>query len=368
MRVVVYYAAFAWVVIQVGDILFDAFELSHLLRFLVAGVVCAFPVVLILSWMFNITPGGIERTAPVVAPVAAPAGSLAVIPFANLSDDSENEYFSDGLSEEIRNQLAGIRGLRVAARTSSFWFKGRHEDVREIGRRLNVAAVLEGGVRKQADVVRINLQLVSTTDGYQIWSENFEHRLEDIFRLQREIAAAVTRVVSPLSGAALPALTAPTNPSFDAYNLYLRGRHHFHKRTESALRRASGLFRRGDRARRRICSGLLRTGRCQHACSVHAITAMCRLRKPWPERCRPRSAHWSLRLNWRKTHATLGLVRENQGDLDAAGQSLRRASGIKPGLSDGPGVVWSGAGWAGPIFGRRKSVTGRLCSVTRCPR
>ena len=151
--------------------------------------------------MFDITPSGIERTPdrpePVDLPPAAPESSIAVLPFANLSQDVENEYFSDGLSEEIRNQLARVPGLRVAARTSSFAFKGRHEDVREIGRRLSVATVLEGGVRKQADTVRIDVQLVSAADGYQIWSETFERRLDDIFRLQSEVASAVIAAIGP---------------------------------------------------------------------------------------------------------------------------------------------------------------------------
>ncbi|MDX1555262.1 MAG: hypothetical protein R3212_04485, partial [Xanthomonadales bacterium] len=189
VRVVIYYVVFAWVVMQVGDVLLEAFELDHLMKFVVAGVVLAFPLVLALSWMFDITPEGVERTAPmsqaVPAPAQAPPGSLAVLPFANLSDDAENEYFSDGLSEEIRNQLARVPGLKVAARTSSFVFKGRDEDAREIGRRLSVATLLEGGVRRQGGVVRISLQLVKTSDGFQVWSENFEREVEDIFRLMR---------------------------------------------------------------------------------------------------------------------------------------------------------------------------------------
>jgi TolB-like protein len=184
-----------------GDVLLTAFALSHLQRYLVAFLVCALPVVLLLSWLFDITPGGVERTDAIPPLPAAPAGSLAVLPFVNLSDDAENEYFSDGLTEEIRNQLARVPGLRVAARTSSFSFKGRHEDIREIGRLLNVAVVLEGGVRKQAEAVRINLQLVSAVDGFQIWSEQFERKLEDIFRLQDEVAAAYWSV-SPPSGTA----------------------------------------------------------------------------------------------------------------------------------------------------------------------
>jgi len=339
VRVAIYYAAFAWIVIQVGDILFDAFEISHLLRYLVAGVIALFPVVLVCSWMFDITPGGIERTAPMAAPSKAPAGSLAVLPFANLSDDSENEYFSDGLSEEIRNQLARVAGLRIAARTSSFAFKDRHVDVREIGRRLNVAAVLEGGVRKHADAVRINLQLVSATDGYQIWSENYERKLEDIFRLQSEIAAAVTRVVSPLSGATQPSLPAPAAPGFDAYNLYLRGRHHFHRRTEASLRRAVAYFEEAigrDAAYALAYSGLADAHTLLSSRYYGNVPVAEAVGKALP------AAQRALELapGLAEAHATMGLIRENQGDLAAAEQSLQRALELNPAYT--MALVWYG--------------------------
>ena len=201
-----------------------------------------------------------------------------MLPFANLSDDAENEYFSDGLSEEIRNQLARVPGLRVAARTSSFSFKGRHEDVREIGRRLNVAVVLEGGVRKHADAVRINLQLVSAIDGFQIWSEQFERKLEDIFRLQDEIAEAVSSG-SVRFQARQPGLLPATTQRFDAYNLYLRGRHHFHKRTEAALQRAVGYFKQAIECDANYALAI-RAWAMPPCSSVPAITGTCRSMKP----------------------------------------------------------------------------------------
>jgi TolB-like protein len=339
VRVVVYYAVFAWVVIQVGDVLFEAFELSHLLRFLVAGVVGAFPFVLALSWMFDITPTGVERTVPLPEPFEAPAGSLAVLPFDNLSDDTENEYFSDGLSEEIRNQLARVPGLRVAARTSSFSFKGRHEDVREIGRRLNVAAILEGGVRRHAGAVRISLQLVTTTDGYQIWSETFERELEDIFRLQSEIAAAVTRVVTPLSAAAPAALTVAATDSFDAYNLYLRGRHYFHKRTEPALHRAVQYFEQAialDPNYALAHAGLSDAWTLLSSRYYGNLPVDVAVGKALPAAMRA----LELAPELAEAHAALGLVLENRGDLEAAGQSLRRALQFNPGYS--MALVWYG--------------------------
>ncbi|HLF30903.1 MAG TPA: tetratricopeptide repeat protein [Xanthomonadales bacterium] len=337
VRVAIYYAAFAWIVIQVGAVLLEAFELAHFLRFLIATVVAGFPMVLVLSWIFDVTPGGIERTAPLPAPFEAPAGSLAVLSFANFSEDVENEYFSDGLSEEIRNQLARVPGLRVAARTSSFTFKDRYEDVREIGRRLNVAAVLEGGVRKQADAVRISLQLVNTADGYQVWSENFERKLEDIFRLQSEIAEAVIRVVTPLRAANQAVLPAPATERFDAYNLYLRGRHYFHKRTEPALRRAVEYF---EQAIERDANYALAYSGLSDACSL--ISSRYYGNVPVDEavaRALPAALRaLELAPELAEAHASLGLVRENQGDLAAALQSLRRALELNPAYT--MALVW----------------------------
>ncbi|HKX57232.1 MAG TPA: tetratricopeptide repeat protein [Xanthomonadales bacterium] len=343
VRVAIYYAVFAWVVIQVGDVMLDAFGLSQWLRFLVAGTLLAFPVVLAFSWVFDITPSGVERTAPLpepsTGPVEAPAGSLAVLPFANLSDDAENEYFSDGLSEEIRNRLASVPGLKVAARSSSFAFKGRHEDAREIGRRLNVAAILEGGVRKHAGAVRISLQLVSTTDGYQVWSEHYERQLEDVFRLQSEIAVAVTQLVTPLSRANPAALPGAAPRSFDAFNLYLRGRHYFHKRTEPALRRAVQHFEQAidlDPGYALAYTGLSDAWTLLCSRYYGNLPAAESVSKALPAALRA----LELAPELAEAHASLGLVEENRSDLEAAGRSLRRALQLNPGYT--MALVWHG--------------------------
>jgi TolB-like protein/Tfp pilus assembly protein PilF len=343
VRVVIYYAVFAWVVIQVGDVLLDAFGLDHLLRFLVAGVMAALPLVLALSWMFDITPTGVERTAPLASaapePFEAPSGSLAVLPFANLSRDPDNEYFSDGLAEEIRNQLACAPGLKVAARSSSVVFKGRTEDAREIGRRLNVAAILEGGVRKQADAVRISLQLVNTSDGYQVWSENYERRLEDIFRLQRDVAAAVTDIVAPLSGSAPAAVPGAAPHGFEAYNLYLRGRHYFHKRTETSLRRAVEYFEQAiglDSDYALAHSGLSDAWILLSSRYYGNLPAEATVSKALPSARRAIDLAPALA----EAHASLGLVWENKGDLEAAGQSLRQALQLNPRYT--MALVWYG--------------------------
>ena len=126
-------------------------------------------------------------------PAAADARSIAVLPFVNLSRDEDNEYFADGLAEELLNVIAKVRGLRVAARTSSFSFKGKDADIQTIAAKLNVATVLEGSVRKAGKRVRVTAQLINAADGYHLWSETYDRELDDIFAVQDDIAQAVLK-------------------------------------------------------------------------------------------------------------------------------------------------------------------------------
>lgn len=339
VRAVLYYVAGAWVLAQVVDLLLDAFDASHYMRYAVALLVLGLPVAALLAWIFDFKLSGIERTPALPAPERdAPDDSIAVLPFANLSHEVENEYFSDGLAEEIRNQLARVRGLRVAARSSSSAFKGRHEDVREIGRRLNVAAVLEGGVRKQGGTVRIDVQLVSARDGYQVWSETFERDLGDIFRLQTEVACAVISAVRPRAKAA-QLLPGPATANFEAYNLYLRGRHHFHKRNESALLRAIDCFQQAiahDPEYALAYSGLADAyslastgyyGELPVTESIsHALPAALKAIELAPTLA--------------EAHASLGLVRHNQGDPAAAESAMTQAIELNPAYA--MAHVWRG--------------------------
>jgi len=156
--------------------------------------------------------------------------SLAVLPFANLSADKENEYFSDGLAEEIINALTHLPGLRVTARTSSFFFRGKEADVREIGARLNVESILEGSVRKAGNRIRVTAQLVSAADGYHLWSERYDRDMTDVFAVQDEISQAIAdklRVRLAVSGPLVKRYTQ----NIEAYDLCLKARHHLYKMT-----------------------------------------------------------------------------------------------------------------------------------------
>jgi serine/threonine protein kinase len=173
-------------------------------------------------------PGTAEDSGP----------SIAVLPLQNLSADPENDYFSDGLAEEILNALSQIEGLRVAARTSAFSFKGKAIEVAEVGRRLHVATVLEGSVRRSGSRVRVTVQLVDARNGFQLWSERYDRQMEDIFDVQDEIARAIAERLKVTLGEKARRGT----DNLDAYELYLKGRHHWHQRSPATLRLAIQCF------------------------------------------------------------------------------------------------------------------------------
>ena len=167
--------------------------------------------------------------------------SIAVLPFANLSADRENEYFGDGLAEEIINALAQVEGLKVIARTSAFSFKGKNEDVRHIAQALGVTNVLEGSVRRAGDRIRVSAQLIAASDGTHLWSERYDRPMTDVFAMQDEIASAITNALKgKLGGAA--ATPRHYTPRLPAYESFLRGRAHLAQFTPDAWNRAKGLF------------------------------------------------------------------------------------------------------------------------------
>ena len=233
-RVAAMYVVTGWILIQLGSAIFEPLGLPPWsMRLLLALLVLGFPLACLLAWVYDLSAHGIERTAPLVQPDAvatlpsarAPQASVAILPFADLSEAKDQDYFCDGLAEEILNALAAIRGLHVASRTSSFRFRGGDADAREIGRALNVAAIMEGSVRKAGDRVRVTAQLIDAGNGYHLWSENFDRKLEDIFAIQEEIACCVASALRVTLNRARD-LSIERNAPRDmhAYELYLRGR------------------------------------------------------------------------------------------------------------------------------------------------
>ena len=201
---------------------------------------------------------GRPAAAPASPSRAAPASespSIAVLPFVNMSRDEENEYFADGLSEELLNLLAKIAGLRVASRTSAFWFKGKNVDIPAVAQKLNVATILEGSVRKSGKRVRITAQLIDAASDSHLWSETYDRELDDVFAVQDDIAqAVVTELRTALMGkgrsqasleakANVEAASGGRTASGEAHQLCLKGRFYMERMTEADLARATLLFK-----------------------------------------------------------------------------------------------------------------------------
>src|ERR1043166_3534919 len=254
-RVAITYLVAGWALAQGIAQVLPVFDVPiWAVRLLVVLIVLGFPLALVLSWFFDFTRYGIVRTPDqeaeakidIVRPpvIAAPSDSseksIAVLPFQDLSPGKDHDYFSDGIAEEILAALTKIEGLRVAARRSSFSFKGRDAELSEIAQKLNVGTVLEGSVRRDADRARITAELIDATDGFTIWSETFDRQMESIFAVQDEITRAIVEALKLKLEVAAP----PTSRDPDAYDIYLRGSFLSDKLTEEALRESLELFQR----------------------------------------------------------------------------------------------------------------------------
>ena len=281
----VIYAAAAWLLLQVAQLLLEMFGVPAWgLKLVFVLLVIGFPLALILSWMHQLTPQGLRRevdpppgepaahnparTVDVARPgIPAPASaaavvadnSIAVLPFANMSDDPANMHFADGLSEELLNLLSRIPGLRVVARTSSFSFRGRAVNAATIAQELKVSHLLEGSVRKAGNRIRITAQLIRGADSSHLWSEAFDRDLNDIFAVQDEIAAAVVDELEiKLLGGATPK-SWPTDP--DAYAHYLRARHDLELASKPGYEQAVAGIEAALADRSQVRSGLGAAGR-----------------------------------------------------------------------------------------------------------
>ena len=235
------YAIVAWILLQIAEVTFEPLHLPDwALTGLVVAAIAGFPVVVVVSWFFDIGRHGISRDAAdmtgstddqAARPIpdrnsGATRPSVAVLAFEDMSPRKDQEYFCDGIAEEILNRLTRIQLLRVASRTWSFLFKRHPADIGSIGRELNVDTVLEGSVRKSGERVRIATQLVNAANGYQLWSHSFDAVNEDIFRIQEEIATQVADALKvTLTGN--PKLGMTRNAR--AYEHYLKGMHYFHR-------------------------------------------------------------------------------------------------------------------------------------------
>ena len=185
---------------------------------------------------------GREAITQQEAPALEANRGLVVLPFVNLSQDEDNEFFSDGLTEELINALTQVRGLRVVARTSAFAFKGKQQDIRDIARTLGVEAVLEGGVRRSGSKLRVTVQLISAADGCQLWGRRYDRRIADVFAIQEDIAQSIVEALK-IELTRLPSRPVKTyTRDTEAHHLYLKGRYWHHRWTVNNSARAIGFF------------------------------------------------------------------------------------------------------------------------------
>jgi len=278
-KVAIAYAVVAWLLMQIATQVFPFLEIPNwAIRLVIMLIVIGFPIALIIAWAFELTPEGLKRTeladelpkksmrsrawiyvviiagaisvslfffgrytAPnkQAGPAELPEKSIAVLPLVNESGDASQDYFSDGLTDELINGLGQIRQLRVIGRNSSFQFKGKAQDSRAIGQVLGVANLVEGSVRKVADRVRIAVQLVRATDGSQLWSQSYDRELKDIFAVQEEIAKEISEKLRlKLTGAERQQLAKRRTENLKAFQYYMQGRTYSQRRTREDLLRA----------------------------------------------------------------------------------------------------------------------------------
>ncbi len=301
-RVGVAYIVVSWLIVQVVDTISGPLSLPDWLdTVVIVLLLVGFPLALLLAWAYELTPDGVKRTVDVEVSdsVTADTGrklnyaiiatlgialaifaydrqrlveqveqtqgdasagvvseevestetrraSIAVLPFVNMSDDESQEHFSDGVSEELLNVLAKVPEFKVAARTSSFQFKGRNLDIADVGTQLNVEHVLEGSVRKAGNTVRITAQLIEAESGFHLWSESYDRQLDDIFAIQDEISGAIVAALSETLGVSSSEMSpiSAQATSDENYNDYLLARELIRQREEIALTEARGLLQR----------------------------------------------------------------------------------------------------------------------------
>ena len=237
VRVALMYIVVAWIVMQVGEVVFEGLGVpAWSLTLLITLVLLGFPIALVLSWAYEVTPSGIRKDPAGDIEMRTDidgyldgAPSIAVLPFDDMSEKCDQGYFCEGIAEEILNALCKIANLRVASRVAAFQFGSKQADIQEISKKLGVQAILEGSVRKSGDKLRITAQLVNASDGYHVWSRQYDRRLEDIFEIQEEIANSIATALSVTLKHRRKVTQQQVDPK--AYDLFLRGLSYFAKHT-----------------------------------------------------------------------------------------------------------------------------------------
>jgi TolB-like protein len=368
------YAAVAFVLLQLAEIVFPAFGFDQRpMRLLVAAILAGFPLVLAFSWVFDVTRSGLRRTSAepeavgssgdgarspgpsmavvglvllsaaglgwggwyavqvvdtdVAAQAPAEGASIAVLPVSDMSESGDQAYLGDGIAEEILNVLAGVPGLRVAARTSSFAFRDATEDARAIGQQLGVNTLLEGSVRRDSLRVRVTAQLIDTQSGFHLWSGTFDQEMQDLFAVQDTIAGAIAEEL--LGRLEIPSTRHAGHVIVqEAWEAYQQGRFEWNRRGPTGIPAAIRFFNEAlaiDSLYAEAMAGMADSYALMPQFVAHADPA-----ESWA-----RAEEWALRAidldpELAEAHASLGLVRALQGDRAGALSSLGRSIQLNP--------------------------------------
>jgi TolB-like protein/Flp pilus assembly protein TadD len=367
-KVAVAYAVVGWLLVQVTTQVFPFFEIPNwAVRLIVLAIALGFPIALVIAWAFELTPEGLKRTEDVdlAAPARTkthawiyvvivgallsvglfmlgrygfreknslssemPAKSIAVLPFVNMSADKNDEYLSDGVSEELITALSKITGLQVKARTSSFAFKGKNEDIQKIGELLHVSHLLEGSVAKAGNKLRITAQLIQASDGNHEWSDTYDREMQDIFAVRSEVAQQVADTLKVrLLGEDKRKIDKKPTENLEAYNLYRQGRFYADKLSEEGMTKAVPFFQQAIEKDPRFA--LAYAGLADNY--VIAADAIIPPREAFSKAKEAALKAIELDDSLAEAHASLGLVHYHYDwDWSAAEKELKRALELNP--------------------------------------
>ncbi len=387
-KVAAAYAIASWLIAQIANVLEEALRLPDWFDTVtVSALLLGFPVAMIFAWAFELTPEGLKKTDEVdketsITPktgkkingliitvlslaviflliervffaeasfvehqsdATIETASIAVLPFQNMSSDEENEYFSDGLSEELLNVLAKVDGIKVAGRTSSFQFKGQNPDLRDVGNQLGVKHVLEGSVRKSGNRVRITAQLINADDGYHIWSETYDRELNDIFQIQDEISRAVLNELKvyllPEADMSFTASSMPTT-DVEAYNVYLKATQLEASRLDEDLRFAIQLYDEAIKIDPSFAKAYARK-----AIAYELLSSYGNLKDEDRRRNVQENVDQALFINEEipEAYAALGLMYNSNGEIENSIKAYKKALELNPNY----GIAYS---WIGNAY------------------
>ena len=367
------YIVGAWVILQAADLAFPGWHVPEsAIRFVWTGAILLLPLAIVFGWYYDITAQGVQRT-PAIADAAStplnrfdfivlslltivvagvgvgivvkvldsrsidatwvaereiPPNSIAVLPFVNMSDDESNEYFSDGISEQLLNELSRVPDLHVAARTSAFYYKGKNEAMHKMGRELGVRTILEGSVRKSGNTVRITAQLINASDGYHLWSHTYDRELEEVFAVQDEIARAITATLQiEMFLDEQERLDRGGTDNTEAYDAYLRGMAYQRIRNPDSVDVAADLFRQALESDPKFAlalDALAYTYLLKSFDGSMMIDAAIDHAQPLIAQA------LEIEPNLEQAHATLGFLKSRTGSYDEANGHFRDALRINP--------------------------------------